>query len=193
MDYTLPSGANHLDLPLLYVSVPHIIALDPAEQAASNGATVTFSVTLSNPGTSSVLYTLTVSQLPGVTWGPLAPLNVPADSAVTVPLTAVIALDAEPASLPFGIFVDGDQAGGILTLTGPALRADIVPESAGVPTGEAAARTYDLTAAGLGRPRLARASQRDSQQRRRRGFHRPGRERGRQSVHHSRGQCRQWG
>ncbi len=161
VDYTLPSGQNHLELPPLYVSVPHIIALDPAEQAAPNGATVTFNVTLSNPGPSGVLYTPGVTPLPGVTWGPLDPVNVPANSAVTVPLTAAIAPDATPASLPFGVFVDGDQAGGILTLTGPALLVEITPDSAGVPTGEtaaytltvtnleAAARTYDLAFSGL--------------------------------------------
>lgn len=166
VDYTLPSGANRLELPPLFVSVPQIIALQPAEQAATNGATVTFDVTLMNPGTSGVVYTPTVTPLPDVTWGPLDPVMVPASGEVTLPLTAAVGLDAAAASLPFGVFVTtgtggSGQAGGVLALSGPALAVEIAPDSAGVSAGqsavytltvtnlEAGARTYDLSALGL--------------------------------------------
>src|SRR5690606_25284305 len=73
--YTLPSGTNHLTLPPLYISVPHIISLAPETQTTGAGGAVTYAVVLSNPAAASDTYTLTVSDVPGA-WASL-PAAVP--------------------------------------------------------------------------------------------------------------------
>ena len=48
--YTLASGTNRIDLPPLYVTAPHILAMDPDAATLIAGETAVFTATLTNPG-----------------------------------------------------------------------------------------------------------------------------------------------
>ncbi|GAB4581713.1 MAG: hypothetical protein Fur0022_44630 [Anaerolineales bacterium] len=164
-DYVAPGGTNHLELPPLFVSVVHIIALDPVTQTVGVGGSATFEVILTNPSGSSALFNLTASGFP-TGWATLSgAVPVPANSSVTVPLTVDVPADAE--TLPYTFQVNAttdqgwaDQAGGVLTVAN-LLELAISPENQTVTTGEVAtytlavtnldgvARTYTLSGAGL--------------------------------------------
>ncbi len=164
--YRLPGGWNWLTLPPLYVSVPHIIAIQPDWQAAGAGATVIYTVTLTNPGTTASDYTLELIGLPDE-WGALPPtVNVPPLGAVSVPLTVTLPVGAGAAEYPFGVSVTtsqggADQANATLESLGPAVEVSLDPADRAIPTGETAvytltvtnledtARTYALAAEGL--------------------------------------------
>jgi uncharacterized membrane protein len=174
--YRLPGGWNAigatslpqsaLTLPPLYVSVPHVVAIQPLSQTAGAGATVYFTVTLTNPGTAASDYTLSLAGLPSG-WGALPEtVSVPAFGAVAVPLTVTLPVGAGSAAYPFGVGVTtgqggADQASASLESLGPAVEVSLTPAEHTVPTGEMAiytltvtnlesqARTYALSAEGL--------------------------------------------
>ena len=162
----MPGGQNHLTLPALFVSVPHIVALVPPTRTVYSGGTVYFDVVMSNPAATASQYTLATGGLPAG-WSSLASVvNVPALSIVTATLSVTVPMGAAAASLPFIVDVStdlgaADQAGGVLDVLGPALELSISPDQQSVPTGgvvsytltvtnlESAARTYDLSGSGL--------------------------------------------
>ncbi len=92
--YSIESGINSVTLPPLFVSVAHIVALSPADNALAPGSTLTLSIVLSNPAASSSVYTLDVAGLPGdwARW-PLT-VGIAANSAISVPLAIAAPRDA---------------------------------------------------------------------------------------------------
>lgn len=166
VDYTTPGGQNHLALPPLYVSVPHIISMESPTQTVGAGVTAIFSVTLTNPTGVGALYTLSTGGLPS-NWVNLpAPVNVPAGSSVSVPITVTIPTDEAAAVFPFNVSVTtdfgiSDQVGGQLTVLGPLVEVGITPSTQMVTTGDSgtytltitnlenSVRTYDLSSMGL--------------------------------------------
>lgn len=166
MLYHLNSGINRLTLPPLYVSAPHIIALDPAEQSAGNGATATYAVQLSNPGAASRVYTLEVIGLPAGWWSLPASVVVPGQTSISASLQVTLPGDAAAATWDFMVQVSTDlggedQATGRLLALGPRVEMAITPPQQGGLVGqpltytltitnlEATARTYTLSSDGL--------------------------------------------
>ena len=165
-DYTTPGGQNQLTLPPLYVSVPHIISLEPSTMTAGAGATAIFSVELTNPTSMDALYTLSASGLPSEWVAFPGEMTVPAGSSVNIPLTLTVPMDEAAALLPFNVAVTtdfgaADQTGGLLTVLGPLVDVGITPPNQTAATGnsitytltitnlEGAAHTYDLSSLGL--------------------------------------------
>ncbi|NUM43153.1 MAG: hypothetical protein HUU38_00490 [Anaerolineales bacterium] len=148
-DYVVSSGTNHLELPPLFVSVAHIVDVQPVTQTVGAGGSAVFDVVLTNPSGVSALYTLSVSGFP-TGWATLSgAVPVPAGDSVTVPLTVDIPLDADTATLPFLVSVTtdqgaADQAGGALTVAN-LLELEIMPANQTVTTGEVATYTLSLT------------------------------------------------
>ncbi len=164
--YKLNSGINALTLPPLYVAAPHIIAVNPAVQAAGSGTTVSYPVILTNPGAAASVYDLSVAGLPDGWWSLPASVAVPAQSSVTPQLVVTIPPGEEAAAWDFTVAVETsqggqDQAGGRLEGLGPLLAIAISPAEQSGLTGEvltytltitnleSTARSYDLSASGL--------------------------------------------
>ncbi len=148
-DYVAPGGMNHLELPPLFVSVAHIVDIQPVTQTVGAGASVVFDVVLTNPSGASVMFNLTANGLP-TGWATLSgAVPVPANASVTVPLTVDVPIDAELAAYPFQINATtdqgwADQAGGVLTVAN-LLELSITPANQTVTTGEVATYTLSLT------------------------------------------------
>jgi uncharacterized membrane protein len=148
-DYTVPGGTNHLELPPLFVSVAHIVDVQPVTQTVGTGGSAVFDVVLTNPSGVSALYTLSVSGFP-TGWATLSgAVPVPAGGSVTVPLTIDLPPNADAATLPFLVSVTtdqgaADQAGGALTVAN-LLELAISPANQFVTTGEVATYTLSLT------------------------------------------------
>jgi uncharacterized membrane protein len=150
VQYTLPSGTNNITLPPLYVSAPHIIAIDPPLRQVPAGATGAFTVTLSNPGDASQLCTLSLGGLPEGWYTLPTSVEVPPGSQVEAILSVSIPQGAEATGLPFNIALKTslggqDQASADLEVTGPALLVDIQPEAQSVRTGETVTYTLVVT------------------------------------------------
>jgi hypothetical protein len=165
VSYTLPSGLNQLQLPPLYASVPHIVAVSPPTQTVGAGGTAVYDVVLSNPAASADTYTLSVAGLPAewLTYPPTVPLA--AGAAVTVSLAVAVPTTAGLGENPFVVSVTNgsggaDQAGAsLLVIDGLDVAIDPPEQTAGSGTPvtytltltnlESVARTYDLAAGGL--------------------------------------------
>ncbi len=162
--YQLPSGINHLTLPPMYVSVPHIINVEPLSLTVGTGGTAVFDVVLDNPALASETYTLTVAGLTD-DWVTLdETVVVGAGSQVTVSLTVDVPASATPGSLPFNVFATNSSGGQdsaaaeLILIDG--LNVSLEPDSQTADAGTAVtytlvlsnfldtAQTYTLTAAG---------------------------------------------
>ena len=163
--YDVIGGANRIDLPPLFVRVPHIAAVTPQYLETGAGGTAVFTATLTNPFEETGVYTLTLSGLPDgwVTFPMTA--TVSGGQTIHIPLIVDIPQAAGQALYPFLLDVDtdlgfSDQAGGQLTVLGKLLEMAISPTVQEAAVGElitytltltntdTASRTYDLVAAG---------------------------------------------
>ncbi|HSM57591.1 MAG TPA: PKD domain-containing protein [Candidatus Sulfomarinibacteraceae bacterium] len=147
--YRLPSGWNSLNLPPLYVTAPHIVAIDPDVQTVGAGGTAVYTVTLTNPAGSADTYTLDISGLPEGWSGLPETVAMDPNSTVTLEMTVTTSVTAEPDTYPFALFVENesggrDQAGAILTVV-HALDIAITPAEQTTPIGEPVTYTLSLT------------------------------------------------
>ncbi len=163
--YTLPSGGNQLQLPPLYVSVPHIVAVSPATQTVGAGGTAVYDIVLSNPTTADDTYTLSLAGLPGAWLAYPAAVSLAAGSMATVSLTVTVPTTAAAAENPFIVNVSNgsghhDQASAsLLIIDGLMVTIDPLRQTATsgkavtytltLTNWESIARTYDLAAGGL--------------------------------------------
>ncbi len=165
-DYTLPSGSNHLVLPPLYVSAPHLIGLSPAAVTVPAGGTVQFAMPLLNPDLSSTdIYTLTLSGIPSGWADYPSTVQLAAGQQVTATLTISVPVGAGPETLP--VIVDvvkesggADQAMAQLTVF-DGVDVSITPDQLSAAGGqeitytltisnlESVQRVYGLSASGL--------------------------------------------
>ena len=147
VSYTLEAGINQITLPPLFVTVPHIIALDPESQTVNAGADADFIIKLTNPADRPDNYNLAILATDGRYQFMFdASVAMPAAGAVDVPLTISTPQDTDEL-LTFTVQVtngDGamDSAVGELVVVDafdlvvmPALQS----AESGVPT------TYDVT------------------------------------------------
>jgi uncharacterized membrane protein len=165
VSYTLPSGQNYLELPPLYVSVPHIVSVAPAAQTVGAGSTAVYTLTLTNPAATPDTYTLEVGGLPATWLTYPDTVNLAAGETAEVLLQVAIPANTTPTETPFLVAVTNnsggaDQAGASLVVLDGVDMA-ITPAEQTAETGapaaytltltnqENAARTYDLTATGL--------------------------------------------
>jgi uncharacterized membrane protein/PKD repeat protein len=165
VSYTLPSGQNYLELPPLYVSVPHIIAVTPAAQTAAPGTTTVYTLTLTNPAATPDTYTLAVGGLPAAWLAYPNTVNLSAGETDTVLLHVTIPANTTPAETPFLVAVTNnsggeDQAGASLVVA-EGVEMAITPTTQTAETGaptdytltitnpENTAHTYALSATGL--------------------------------------------
>ena len=164
-NYTLPSGANRLTLPPLFITADHIINLIPASRSMGAGGTAVYDVVLSNPATVEDTYALAQVGLPS-DWVTLpATVTMGAGAQLTVPLSIVVPASVDMGDLDFVVTVtngDGatDMAGGELAII-DLLDIAIQPEIQNVINSQAVTytltlsnvdfitHTYDLTAVGL--------------------------------------------
>jgi uncharacterized membrane protein len=147
VSYTMPSGTNYLELPPLYVTVPHVVDVLPAAQTTGAGGAAVYDVVLSNPAAAAAVYTLTVAGLPAGWLSVPPPVPLAAGEVVTVALAVAVPPDAEPAEMPFVVSVTtgsggADQAGATLTVI-DGLELALAPAEQTAATG--AAVTYTLT------------------------------------------------
>lgn len=100
-DYIAPGGTDHLELPPLFVSVAHIIAVEPVTQTVGAGASVVFEVVLTNPSGASAMFNLTAKRPPGRVGHACGcgPRSRPIPT-VTIPLTVDVPFDADLAHVP---------------------------------------------------------------------------------------------
>jgi uncharacterized membrane protein/PKD repeat protein/uncharacterized protein YegL len=155
--YRLSGGENWLSLPPLYVTAERIIEIAPEEQAASVGGTAVYTLTLTNPGASDDLYSLTVLGLPGDWLNYPATVNVPAGGSAVVWLEVTAPINADPSAgsgqvlreWPFVVAVTTsgggeDMAAAALTLFN-GLEIAIAPPQQTAPTGTAVNYTLTVT------------------------------------------------
>ncbi|MBX3060768.1 MAG: VCBS repeat-containing protein, partial [Anaerolineae bacterium] len=163
--YRLPSGFNTLTLPPLYVTAPGLGELAPAAQSVVVGGTAVYTLTLSNPGSSTAVYSLFPGGIPGDWLDYPATVSIGAGQTAVVPILAHTPANADPDTLTLWLDVDNGSGGlddfsAQLTLF-DGLALALTPFSQNGPTGqpltytltisnlETAGRTYDLTAVGL--------------------------------------------
>jgi uncharacterized membrane protein len=152
-------------LPPLYVTAPHVVALDPGAATLVAGEVTVFTATLTNPGTAADTYTLS-SAGPIANWVALSSnASVPAESAVTVPLTLTVPPDTDPDEFPILLDVSTgtggtDRAVAALTVvdgldltlmpaTQYAVSGEVVTYTLTITNLTGSERTFDLTSSGL--------------------------------------------
>ena len=119
--YTLSGGQNSLTLPPLYVTGTVIAELGPTEQTAVPGQTISYTLTLVNPGAADDTYTLGLSGLPA-DWGVALPgsANVSGNGETTVTLALTVPENADLRDYPFIVGVE-TGSGGMVQLGGTAV------------------------------------------------------------------------
>ncbi|MCA9936984.1 MAG: hypothetical protein KC415_23780, partial [Anaerolineales bacterium] len=163
--YRLPGGQNYLTLPPLYVTAAGLGELAPAAQDAAVGGTAVFTLTLSNLGSSTAVYTLSLGGIPDE-WLDY-PSNVPigADGTETVFITVTVPADADPDTFPLWLDIDNGSGGtesldaeltlfdALALFLDPTSQSGIIGQpltyTLTISNLEAITRSYDLTATGL--------------------------------------------
>ena len=167
VDYTLPSiGAGKLTLGAVNVSAGQSMAVTPALQGAELGATVSYTITISNPSATAVNYALSVNGFPTSWLKHLdTPLLVPANGQATSTLTLATTL-ADPQYTSYPFIVTGVASSGFTTDAGAVFNtgarntggdqinavyaASLTPLTSPVLVGRADSATLPLRAANLG-------------------------------------------
>ncbi|HEY0733616.1 MAG TPA: FixG Ig-like domain-containing protein, partial [Herpetosiphonaceae bacterium] len=164
--YSIESGSNTITLPPLFVQAPHIITIDPTTRTTSPGGEAIYQVEVYNPTSSPQTYALAVSGLPDA-WTELASMVTLAPGArQTLPLTIQPAATATAATTTFVVTATTTSGGQDavqaeltivetpnLSLTPEYVTAEIgqaVTYTLTLTNDEPEARTYQLTATGLG-------------------------------------------
>jgi uncharacterized repeat protein (TIGR01451 family) len=135
VQFTASGTPGTLTLPGTSVAGDQIIGLSPATQTTAPGAPAHYTVTLSNPTTSAVTYTLSIQGLPAA-WSTLqSSVMVAANGSVDVPLTITSDSFASLNDDSFTVSASGDNGAassvlGDLILAGTA--AAIEPQSHGI-------------------------------------------------------------
>ena len=99
LDVQFTSGSGQqlqatLSLPPITVAAEHIISLAPPTQSVDRDADASYTVTLTNPYSTDLTYSLTTEGLDGFTVGLASSITVPAGQTVTTPLTITVPLSA---------------------------------------------------------------------------------------------------
>ncbi len=149
ISYTGVGGSGVIQLPPLFVAAPHLVAIAPDAQTANNDSTVTYDVTLYNPGTTAVTLTPHISGLPA-SWVRFAEsVTLAADTQTTLPLSITIPDGAASSENAFAVIVETptggqDQASALLTVA-DLLDIAVTPTFAVVDSGEAISYTVTVT------------------------------------------------
>jgi len=100
VSYTVNAGRNRLELPPIYVTAGHLIAVSPTEASVLAGGTTRYDVVLTNADANPRVFTLTIAGLPS-TFSHTAPptLTLAADASITVAVDVSAPAGAVPAEL----------------------------------------------------------------------------------------------
>ena len=113
--YRLPGGYNFLTLPPLYVTAAHLGALAPATAAVAIGAATRFTLTLTDPGKTAGIYTLSSSGVPAAWVNMPAAMPLAPGATAAIPITITVPPEADADVLPFLVTV-ANGAGGVENL-----------------------------------------------------------------------------
>ncbi|MGD0015381.1 MAG: PKD domain-containing protein, partial [Bryobacteraceae bacterium] len=127
VSYSGSLGSGILPLPLVSVASEQILGLNPSSQTVQAGTPAAYMLTVKNPASSEITYSLALAGIPAP-WLPLpATLTVPAAGRVTIPLTLLAGATAAAGTYTFLITATGGGAQGSVqgqvTLTGPGAQA----------------------------------------------------------------------
>ncbi len=153
--YSLPSGSNHITLPPLYVSAPHIVAINPVTQTVVTGNIAQYDVTLFNPGATTDVYTLTLSGLPDGWVTMPDKVTLAAGERQTLPLVLTVPHNAAISDYTFAVIATmsngvTDQAQAILQVQAgePGVHMALHPATATTIPGKPATYTVSITNTG---------------------------------------------
>lgn len=163
--YRLPSGFNTLTLPPLYVIAPGLGELAPTAQSVVVGGTAVFTLTLTNPGNDTAVYTLNPGGIPAEWLDYPSTVPISAGATAVIPILVNTPPNANPDTLTLWLDVE-DGSGGLDDFSAQltvfdGLALALTPLSQTGATGqpltytltisnlETVARTYGLTAVGL--------------------------------------------
>ncbi len=109
--YRLPSGVNHLMLPPLYVTAQGLGELAPASAQVVIGGAAVFTLTLTNPGSITDTYIITVAGAPSEWLTFPASVQLAPGQTVSVAIAVAVPANAEADVLPLLVDVENSSGG----------------------------------------------------------------------------------
>ena len=148
IEYTLNNNTTAVSIPPLYVVAPKLIGIEPEEQVALGGETAVYTVTLTNPFTTTETITLETVGIPNAWVTMTDTVSLTPAEVVQLPLTVTVPIDAD--SLEMIILVrafanGGEDAGSAILDIREGFELTLMPELQFVSHGDTVTYTVQLT------------------------------------------------